>query len=108
MFWFILAATFLTSDYIHFYTTIFNLLLQLFWYFDIDIHSITLPLLYMETLVVSQERVPPLVGKDANAREPRMEPPIVSRGPSGPCTSSSQTPPCLSMQPRPFGPAYHS
>lgn len=68
MFWFILAATFLASDYIHFYATVLYLLLQLFCYFHIDIHSITLPLLWLtsETLEVGQERVPPLVGKDAN------------------------------------------
>lgn len=73
MFWFFLAATFLASDYIHFYATVLYLLLQLFCYFHIDIHSnsITLPLLWLtsETLEVSQEReCPPWIGKDANAK----------------------------------------
>lgn len=76
VFWFILATTFLASDYIHFYTAIFYLLLQLFWYFNIDIHSITLPLLFcMETLEVSQERVPPL---DWQGRQ-RLGNPVWSR-----------------------------
>lgn len=109
VFWFILAATFLACYYIQFYTAIFYLLLQLFWYFNIDIHSITLPLLFcMETLEVSQERMPPLDWQGRQRLgEPRMEPPFVLRGPFGPCTSSSQIPPCLSMQPWHFCPVYH-
>lgn len=116
MFWFILAATFLACDYIHFYAAIFNLLLQLFGYFYIDIHSITLP--FRLNLYTSygidygnaggepRESAPPGLARTPTPSEPRMEPPIVSRGPYGPCTSSSQIPPCLSVQPRPIGPAY--
>ena len=108
VFWFILAATFLASDYIHFYTAIFYLLLQLFWYFDIDIHSITLPLfLYGNAGGEPRESAPPGLARTPTPREPRMEPPFVLRGPFGPCTSSSQIPPCLSMQPRHFCPVYH-